>query len=207
MSIANRLIAGFGVVIALIVALGLYSLSQVGRVRDTTERLVSRDLTMIRQLGVISDGQNEMRATREAALRTMFTRTATPRSLEEAQIVWRRHLATTSTAIDEATSLAGEYNATALSAERAETWRRVGGLLTQVDGELGALQVSADEQFAALRRGDVAGALEVETQLSQRREAMAALVLAEAVLEKFGGDSVSETRRNFLSYMENLRFK
>ncbi len=38
-------------------------------------------------------------------------------------------------------------------------------------------------------------------------EAMAALILAEAVLEKFGGDSVTETRRNFESYMENLRFK
>ena len=38
-------------------------------------------------------------------------------------------------------------------------------------------------------------------------EAMMALVLAEAVLEKFGGDSVSETRRNFESYMKNLRFK
>jgi chorismate synthase len=38
-------------------------------------------------------------------------------------------------------------------------------------------------------------------------EAMAALVLAQAVLEKFGGDSVSETRRNYMSYMENLRFK
>lgn len=38
-------------------------------------------------------------------------------------------------------------------------------------------------------------------------EAMAALVLAEAVLEKFGGDSVAETRRNYLSYIENLRFK
>lgn len=37
-------------------------------------------------------------------------------------------------------------------------------------------------------------------------EAMVALVLAEAVLEKFGGDSVSETRRNFLSYLENLPF-
>jgi chorismate synthase len=36
---------------------------------------------------------------------------------------------------------------------------------------------------------------------------MAALVLAEAVLEKFGGDSVTETRRNYLSYIENLRFK
>ena len=38
-------------------------------------------------------------------------------------------------------------------------------------------------------------------------EAMVALVLAEAVLEKFGGDSVSETRRNFQSYIENLPYK
>ena len=38
-------------------------------------------------------------------------------------------------------------------------------------------------------------------------EAMIALVLAEAVLEKFGGDSVGETRRNFQSYINNLNFK
>jgi chorismate synthase len=38
-------------------------------------------------------------------------------------------------------------------------------------------------------------------------EAMVALVLAEVVLEKFGGDSVSETRRNFESYLAALRIK
>jgi chorismate synthase len=38
-------------------------------------------------------------------------------------------------------------------------------------------------------------------------EAMVALVLAEAVLEKFGGDSVQETRRNAESYLDTLRFK
>jgi len=38
-------------------------------------------------------------------------------------------------------------------------------------------------------------------------EAMVALVLAEAVLEKFGGDSVTETRRNFNSYIENLPYR
>jgi chorismate synthase len=38
-------------------------------------------------------------------------------------------------------------------------------------------------------------------------EAMVALVLAEAVLEKFGGDSIEETRRNFNSYITNLRYK
>ncbi|MBW8752395.1 MAG: chorismate synthase [Propionibacteriales bacterium] len=37
-------------------------------------------------------------------------------------------------------------------------------------------------------------------------EAMVALVLADAVLEKFGGDSVKETRRNVESYLDTLRF-
>lgn len=38
-------------------------------------------------------------------------------------------------------------------------------------------------------------------------EAMCALVLADAVLEKFGGDSVAQTRRNFESYMAHLQIK
>jgi len=38
-------------------------------------------------------------------------------------------------------------------------------------------------------------------------EAMVALVLAEAALEKFGGDSLSETRRNFQSYLDNLAIR
>ncbi len=38
-------------------------------------------------------------------------------------------------------------------------------------------------------------------------EAMVALVLADAVIEKFGGDSVAETRRNVESYLDTLRFR
>lgn len=38
-------------------------------------------------------------------------------------------------------------------------------------------------------------------------EAMAALVLADVVLEKFGGDSVEETKRNYQSYLANLSVK
>ncbi len=38
-------------------------------------------------------------------------------------------------------------------------------------------------------------------------EAMVALVLADAVVEKFGGDSVMETRRNAESYLDTLRFR
>src|SRR6185312_12012711 len=36
-------------------------------------------------------------------------------------------------------------------------------------------------------------------------EAMVALVLAQAALEKFGGDSVRELKRNFEAYLEQLK--
>jgi chorismate synthase len=36
-------------------------------------------------------------------------------------------------------------------------------------------------------------------------EAMVAIVLAQAFLEKFGGDSIDETRRNFEGYLEQVR--
>jgi chorismate synthase len=35
-------------------------------------------------------------------------------------------------------------------------------------------------------------------------EAMVALVVANSVLEKFGGDSIAETKRNMESYLENI---
>jgi chorismate synthase len=36
-------------------------------------------------------------------------------------------------------------------------------------------------------------------------EAMVGLVLAEVVLEKFGGDSIEESKRNIDSYLVNLQ--
>ena len=67
----------------------------------------------------------------------------------------------------------------------------------------------------ALRTVDVATG-EPATAINQRSdvcavpaagvvaEAMVALVLAEAVLEKFGGDSVAETSRNVSGYLSAL---
>ena len=38
-------------------------------------------------------------------------------------------------------------------------------------------------------------------------EAMVGLVLADAALEKFGGDSVAETRRNAVAYLDQLKIR
>jgi len=36
-------------------------------------------------------------------------------------------------------------------------------------------------------------------------EAMVSIVLAQAFLEKFGGDSLTETRRNYTGYLEQVK--
>ena len=38
-------------------------------------------------------------------------------------------------------------------------------------------------------------------------EAMVALVVADAIVEKFGGDAVEETKRNVEGYLANLRHR
>ena len=55
--------------------------------------------------------------------------------------------------------------------------------------------------LAAYERSDVA----VVPAAGVIAEAMTALVLAQAFLEKFGGDSLSETRRNYQGYLCQVR--
>jgi chorismate synthase len=55
--------------------------------------------------------------------------------------------------------------------------------------------------LAAYERSDVA----VVPAAGVIGEAMVAIVLASAFLEKFGGDSLTETRRNYNSYLEQVR--
>ena len=54
---------------------------------------------------------------------------------------------------------------------------------------------------AAYERSDVCAA----PAASVIGEAMVALTIADALLEKFGGDSMTETRRNYDSYMEHVK--
>ena len=55
--------------------------------------------------------------------------------------------------------------------------------------------------LAAYERSDVA----VIPAAGVIGEAMVALVLAGAALEKFGGDSLQETKRNYEGYLEQVK--
>jgi chorismate synthase len=58
-----------------------------------------------------------------------------------------------------------------------------------------------DPALAAYERSDVA----VVPAAGVIGEAMVAIVLAQAMLEKFGGDSLQETKRNFAGYLEQVK--
>jgi len=61
--------------------------------------------------------------------------------------------------------------------------------------------VTREPSLAAYERSDVC----VVPAAGVIGEAMVAIVLAQAMLEKFGGDSLTETRRNFEGYMEQVK--
>jgi chorismate synthase len=58
-----------------------------------------------------------------------------------------------------------------------------------------------DAALAAYERSDIA----VVPAAGVIGEAMVALVLASAMIEKFGGDSLAETRRNYQGYLEQVK--
>jgi chorismate synthase len=61
--------------------------------------------------------------------------------------------------------------------------------------------VTRESSPAAYERSDVC----VVPAAGVVGEAMTALVLAQAFLDKFGGDSLDETRRNFEGYSQQVR--
>jgi chorismate synthase len=61
--------------------------------------------------------------------------------------------------------------------------------------------VTREPALAAYERSDVA----VVPAAGVIGEAMVAIVLAQAMLEKFGGDSLQETKRNFAAYQEQVK--
>ncbi len=62
---------------------------------------------------------------------------------------------------------------------------------------------TGDEAVAHAQRSDTCAV----PALGVIAEAAVAMVLADAALEKFGGDSLTETRRNLLGYLENLEIR
>lgn len=176
MSISSRLFIGFGVIIALMVGLGLYGLSQVSRVRDTMETVVSRDFAMISELNTIFEGQAEATAATQDAVRLGMSGQAAAADVDSAEQGYRASIAKMQEAVRRAIALSDEYSTTALSAERAASWTRNGELLRQIDTLMRNAQPQREEQFRAIRAGETMSTALIEANMTERRAQFLSLI-------------------------------
>jgi methyl-accepting chemotaxis protein len=172
-SIANRILLGFAVIVALMVGLGLYTIGQLEEVRQTNETIVSRDLQTMRQIDMLGEQQNRMRAVREEALSRYLLRSLGQQqsSFEELVAEWGRLAASADSALAQAISATGDYASRSLSSERAEAWRRTADFLTAAGGELRQIRAATERQFAAFQSNDLQGVLAAQTALNTARSA------------------------------------
>jgi methyl-accepting chemotaxis protein len=172
-SIANRILLGFAVIVALMVGLGLYTIGQLEEVRQTNETIVSRDLQMMRQIDMLGEQQNRMRAVREEALSRYLLRSLGQQqsSFDELVAEWGRLAASADSALAQAISATSDFASRSLSGERAETWRRTADFLTAAGGELRQIRAATERQFAAFQSNDLPGVLAAQTALNAARSA------------------------------------
>jgi methyl-accepting chemotaxis protein len=169
-SIANRILLGFAVIVALMVGLGLYSINRLDQVRQTAERIVSRDISLMRQLEAINDQQNSMRSLREEIMaRYMLRSLGQQTSFDDLVREWGRQSAATEAAIVQATAMASGFAAQSISAERGQAWRRIVELLSESGEGLRQLRAASERQFAELQTSDLATVLKTQSSLNASR--------------------------------------
>jgi methyl-accepting chemotaxis protein len=208
-SIGNRILLGFAIIVALMVALGLYAINQLDSVRQTTERIASRDLSLMRQIVTVGEQQNTMRNLREEAMSRYLMRTLGQQqqtAVDDLVREWGRQAALTEETLLQAVSTANGFATQSVTAERAQAWRRIAETLTRANGELRQLRNSSERLFAALQSNDLAGALAAQSALNTNRsgwvraleEARNTLNEAVAVGQRQAGEIAEQSRMSII---------
>jgi methyl-accepting chemotaxis protein len=172
-SIANRILAGFAAATLIMVALGLFSLGQLGSVRDDIKRVVSRDLAFATQLGDLRAAKQDMQAAYEITFGEGVLRASgRTNNLERSAEAWRDKTTAAEQALDRAIAAAAQYESTALATDRAAGWAQVGQALTHAKPLLQDLRARNQATLNALAAGDINTAIASRDSLRDPREAL-----------------------------------
>ncbi|WP_158802111.1 methyl-accepting chemotaxis protein [Acidisoma sp. L85] len=169
MTIATRLLLGFGVSILLLVGIGLFSLWEISSVRYATETIVARDLAAYRALGQIAESQSNMNESRRAAVLEAMMHPSSAVAIHAVATRWDAQADTTESLLDQAITTTATYEQTALDPGRRSAWQQTAELLRQARLRLQSLRAGSDKQFDDLARNDAAGVMAVEPSLISLR--------------------------------------
>ncbi len=207
-SVANRILLGFAVIVALMVGLGMYAINQLDDVRRSTETIVTRDLALMRQIETLGEQQNTMRGFREEILSRFLLRSQgqQPLPAEDLMRAWEQQAVATETSLVQTTAMVNDFAARSVTAERADAWRRISEALNRAAGELRQLRTTTQRQFAVLQSNDLGAVLATQSALNTSRDSwnrsleQARNLLGEAIAigQKRVGEVYEESRTSII---------
>ncbi|MFV0624590.1 methyl-accepting chemotaxis protein [Sphingomonas sp. ac-8] len=189
MSVSTRIVAGFGIITVILIALGLYALQQVGVVRSNVDRIVQRDYATILQVDTIARTEARMR---EARLLAVMHGMRAGRGIHEDTAEWQARANETAEALTKLTTTAAEYRDTATNQGRIEQWRELFDGAASVQSIYDRLRPASARQLELLEAGDVAGAMDAGQAIDRQH-----LALSQALAQVRGtvGDTIEAGRQ------------
>ncbi|WP_267428749.1 methyl-accepting chemotaxis protein, partial [Methylobacterium sp. GC_Met_2] len=158
LSIGRRILLGFFAVTVVIVALGLYALEQIGAVRDTTDAIVRRDMTVLRQIDDLGNEARDLGLLRRTAVIAMLTSTQGRQArTDDTVAAWRQTATQIENRLATTIQLSTEYRAYSASTERVAAWDRIAAAAADVQRTFREVKSLGEVQFAAIAKQDVAG--------------------------------------------------
>ncbi|KQP91222.1 MULTISPECIES: methyl-accepting chemotaxis protein [unclassified Methylobacterium] len=156
-SIGKRILLGFVAITVVSIALGLYALGQIAVVRDTTDGIVTRDLTVARQLDELANKARDMGLQRRNAIIALLMRARGGPEREDVSGSWRRAATEADAILADLIRASDGYQSRSASEERSRAWRKVNGIALEAAADLRELRSASEAQLAAVAAKDIDG--------------------------------------------------
>ncbi|MFZ3485600.1 methyl-accepting chemotaxis protein [Sphingomonas sp. 3-13AW] len=170
MSVSTRIIAGFGIITAILVALGLYSLQQVGVVRSNVDRIVQRDYAAILEVDAVARSEARMR---EARLMAVMHALRNGRATTADTADWQVRSNETAAALARLSATAEQNRETAVNQGRVEQWRQLSEGAAAVQASFDRLRPASARQLELLESGNVEAAILAGEEIDRNHTALA----------------------------------
>ncbi|MFD1034390.1 methyl-accepting chemotaxis protein [Sphingomonas hankookensis] len=163
MSVSTRIAAGFAALTAILLALGVYALVQIGDVRTTVDLIVERDLASMEALNRIDHALSRKVEQRSALVQSFLT--GNNAGVREATTGWRAAIDEAQRGIAEQERAAEAYRANSVTGTRSELWARMVRQLADAERALAQTRADVETQLAAVNNNDRAAVLAIEADI------------------------------------------
>jgi methyl-accepting chemotaxis protein len=175
-SVSNRIVLGFAVVTALLIALGFYAVDQVGAVRATLDAVVKRDMGTLDRLDAVQSSLSHMVELRTAAVRRLAIGSAPGET--DSTDTWRKSVQDAQDGIAALRHDVDGYIAVPVSADRTRLWTQMATQLDTTASALTVLRSDVESQFGAITAGNRTAMLAQEPVVLADRARVVAVTTA-----------------------------